>query len=103
MKNDAMIPHEDALNIVWGAVKPLPVETVPLDRALGRFLARPLKARAHSPRFEQSAMDGYAVRMADVRGATAKKPVTLRLAGEMPAGDARTLTLKPGTTVKVFT
>ena len=103
MTNDALIPYADALATVWNAVKPLPVETVALDRTLGRFLARPVKARAHSPRFEQSAMDGYAVRMADVRGATPKKPVTLALTDEMPAGDQRSLTLKKGTTMKVFT
>jgi len=100
---DAMIPYADALAIVWGKVRPLPIETVPLDKSLGRWLARDVKARAHSPRFEQSAMDGYAVRMADVQGCTRKKPVTLDLVDEMPAGDQRSLTLKRGTTMKVFT
>lgn len=102
MTND-MIPYADALKIVWETVKPRPIETVALDRTLGRHLARPVKARAHSPRFEQSAMDGYAVRMADVKRARPDRPVTLALVGELPAGDARAMTLKPGTTVKVFT
>ena len=100
---NAMIPYADALKIVWDTVKPLPIETVALDKTLGRWLARDVKARAHSPRFEQSAMDGYAVKMADVRGCTPNISVTLDLVDEMPAGDQRALTLKSGTTMKVFT
>jgi molybdopterin molybdotransferase len=97
------LPYEKALALVLGAVRPLPCETLASDRALGRFLARPARARAHAPRFEQSAMDGFAVRMDDVAGAAPRKPVRLELAGEMPAGGKRKLTLEPGRTVKVFT
>lgn len=103
MTADAMMPYEKALAVVLKAVKPRPIEQVTVAGALGRFLARPARARTHSPRFEQSAMDGYAVRLTDVRGATPDKPVVLELAGEMPAGAARRLVLQPGRTVKVFT
>jgi len=98
-----LIPYPEALRIVLENIRPLPTETVPVDKALGGFLARPVKAPAHSPRFEQSAMDGYAVHMADVAGARPGHPVTLELADELPAGDQRSVTLKPGQTVKVFT
>ena len=98
-----MIPYPDALAIVLDNIRPLPTETVPVAKALGRYLARPVKAPAHSPRFEQSAMDGYAVRMADVKGARPNRPVTLDLVDELPAGDQRAVTFKPGQTVKVFT
>lgn len=98
-----MISYPEALRIVLENIRPLPTETVSVDKALGGFLARPAKAPAHSPRFEQSAMDGYAVHMADVAGARPGHPVALKLADELPAGDQRSVTLKPGQTVKVFT
>ncbi len=98
-----MIPYPEALRIVLDNIRPLPTETVPVDKALGGFLARPVKAPAHSPRFEQSAMDGYAVRMADVADARPGHPVVLKLADELPAGDQKSVTLKRGQTVKVFT
>ena len=98
-----MIPYPDALRIVLDNIRPLPTETVQADKALGRFLARLVKAPAHSPRFEQSAMDGYAVRLADVKHARPGRPIILKLADELPAGDQRAVVLKPGQTVKVFT
>ena len=54
---------------------PLPVEQVPLDRARGRVLAEALLAGVALPPFDNSAMDGYAVRAADVAGATDDAPV----------------------------
>jgi len=98
-----LIPYPDALRIVLDNIRPMPTETVPVEKSLGGFLARPVKAPTHSPRFEQSAMDGYAVRMADVASARSDRPVVLDLADELPAGDKRSVVLKPGHTVKVFT
>ncbi len=98
-----MIPYPEALRIVLDNIKPLGVETVPVGQALGGFLARPVKAPAHSPRFEQSAMDGFAVRMKDIAIARSNRAVFLDLADELPAGDARSVKLKSGQTVKVFT
>jgi molybdopterin molybdotransferase len=98
-----LIPYPEALAIVRDNIRPLPSESVPVEKALGRYLARPVKAPAHSPRFEQSAMDGYAVRMADVKRARPNRSVLLNLADELPAGDQRSVRLKPGQTVKVFT
>lgn len=98
-----MIAYPDALRLVLDHVDMMPGETIPVDKALGRYLARPVKAPAHSPRFEQSAMDGYAVHGADVARARSDRPLVLKLADELPAGDPRPVTLKPGHTVKVFT
>ena len=99
----AMIPYEQALELLTGAVGPLGAETLSLARAQGRYLAGALKARFQLPRFEQSAMDGFAVRGADLAGATPDRPVTLVVAGEMAAGAAQRLQLRAGRTVKVFT
>jgi molybdopterin molybdotransferase len=98
-----MIPFERALSLVLDAAGPLRVERVPLLDADGRFTAAPLRARAQMPRYDQSAMDGFAVRLVDVRGAVPGSPSELALDGDLPAGSRRRPTLRPGRTIKVFT
>jgi len=97
------LPYEEALRLVLAHTPALPAVVTPLEQALGSYLAEPARARSHSPRFEQSAMDGYAVRLSDLTAATPDRPVTLRLAGELAAGSARRQLLKPGATIRVFT
>ncbi len=65
----------------WG---PLPGEEVPLEEALGRVTATPVWARLSSPHYHACAMDGYAVRAADTRGASDAHPIRLKL-GEQAA------------------
>lgn len=80
--------------------KPLSqIENLPLDAAAGRVLARPLSARLTQPPFDASAMDGYAVRVADV----AALPVTLELIGESAAGRGFGGDVKPGQAARIFT
>ncbi len=64
---------------VLAAVTTLPVETLPLADAVGRTLAAPVLAAHDLPGFDNSSMDGFAVRFADVEGADAENPVTLRV------------------------
>lgn len=80
-------------------VEPLAeTETLPLHEALGRTLARELCARADSPPADNSAMDGYAVRIADVEAAGGILPVSQRIpAGTMPEP------LAVGTAARIFT
>jgi molybdopterin molybdotransferase len=96
-------PIGDALRLVMARFGPLPVERVPLDEALGRFLAETLPVREALPAFDNSAMDGYAVRAADVEGAQAEAPVTLPLGSESRAGGAWPAPLKPGEAARIFT
>lgn len=98
-----LLPYADALKLVLANVQPLSADTVPLRESLGAYLASAVTAPDPSPRFEQSAMDGYAVRLADVASADTDCAVALTLVGELPAGDDRNLTLEPGQTIKVFT
>ncbi len=98
-----LLPYPEALAVVLANVHPVGTETVLLNDALGAYLAETATALHHSPRFEQSAMDGYAVLLDDVKAASGDQPTTLRLAGELPAGDQSRLVLKPGRTIKVFT
>src|SRR5262249_6980196 len=94
-----MITVSDALAAIRGACAPLPEETVPVRDALGRVLARPLVSDVDWPPFDTSAMDGYAVRLADAAaGATLAER-----AGLGPAGDPRGAPLAPGEAVRVMT
>ncbi|MEE4236988.1 MAG: molybdopterin molybdenumtransferase MoeA, partial [Anderseniella sp.] len=77
----ALVPVADALAQILKGAKPLGSEDVPLNNAHGRILAEPLKAQRAQPPFPASAMDGYAVRAADVK----KVPATLNVVGEAPA------------------
>ena len=98
-----MISYEEALAIVLKSVEPMrPVSADPA-KSLGRVLARPVKARLRMPRYDQSAMDGIAVRIEDVASASEKSPARLELIDEIPAGSSRRPGLKPGTAIKVFT
>lgn len=95
----ALIPVEEARARILKNVKPLPAEAVTLEQALGRVLARPLKAARNQPPFDASAMDGYAANAADV----ATVPATLRLIGLSAAGHAFKGKLKRGECVRIFT
>lgn len=79
-----------------------PTERVPLDAARGRVLAAAVRAEEQLPSFDNSGMDGYAVRAAEVAGASAGQPVRLPVAGDVPAG-APVGDLPPGTTVRIMT
>src|SRR5690606_16725350 len=86
------------------AVRPVDrVETVPLRDAAGRVLAEDVTAPFDVPGFARAAMDGYAVRAADLARATADAPVTLRLAGESRPGALPEVTCTPGTCVAIAT
>ncbi len=99
-----MISFEDALSTVLAEAKPLGPETVPLDGALGRFLSADLIAAYDSPRFDNSAVDGYAVRSADLAKASKGSPVTLTVTSTVYAGDdATNASLAEGESVRTMT
>ncbi len=95
----ALIPVEEARARILKNVKPLPAAGVKLEQALGRVLAKPLKAVRNQPPFDASAMDGYAVIAADA----ATVPATLKLIGLSAAGHAFRGKLKRGECVRIFT
>lgn len=98
-----MIPFAEARALMLAALKPLGREQVALERAAGRFLAADVRAPHASPRFDQSVMDGYAVRAEDLAAAGAGAAADLRLTGAIPAGTTRVPALRAGAAVKVFT
>jgi len=95
----ALISVAEALDHVLARAAPLPPETVPLDAALHRMLAAELNALRTQPPADVSAMDGYAVRTADV----AKVPARLRVIGEVAAGRPFTAKVGGGEAARIFT
>ena len=95
----ALIPVAEALQRVLAHAKPLDAETVPLAEANGRVLAADLKALRTQPPADLSAMDGYAVRSADVAAA----PVRLKIIGEVAAGRPFMRAVGRGEAARVFT
>lgn len=79
-------------------VSPLPIETVPLIEGMNRVLARDVVATLDGPPFDNSAMDGYAVRAADAVAGS-----VLTVAGDIPAGAGLPAPLAPGTAARIMT
>ncbi|OHB27055.1 MAG: molybdopterin molybdenumtransferase MoeA [Desulfuromonadaceae bacterium GWC2_58_13] len=92
------ISFEEARRRILDAVRPLPPETIPLLDAVGRAIAEPLIATRDMPRFDNSAMDGYAVRAEDCRPGT-----VLKVTGYIPAGGRAEPPLEPGCAVRIMT
>jgi molybdopterin molybdotransferase len=90
---------DEALARVLQGLEPLEAETVPLADARDRVLAADLSATLTHPPFDASAMDGYAVRAADV----ASLPAHLEVVGEAAAGSRFAKLLGPGQAVRIFT
>jgi molybdopterin molybdotransferase len=95
----ALLPVADALARILDGVAPTEAETVPLLEAHGRVLAEDLTAKLTQPPFTASAMDGYAVRAAEV----ATAPARLNVVGVSAAGSGHHAPLRPGEAVRIFT
>lgn len=95
----ALIPVEEALARVLDGAEPLPAERIPTAEAHGRVLAEDLAARRTHPPADVSAMDGYAVRSADVADA----PARLKLVGEVAAGRVFDGEVGPGEAARILT
>ena len=95
----ALLSVAEALARVTQGLEPLEPERVKLEQARGRVLAEDIAAHLTQPPFDASAMDGYAVRAADV----ATLPATLRLIGEALAGRGFDGEVKQGEAVRIFT
>jgi molybdopterin molybdotransferase len=92
-------PLVEAQAEILEAIPRLGSEAVPVAAALHRILAEPAVAVGAVPPFPNSAMDGYAVRAADVR----EVPVTLRVNEDVPAGSVPTMRVEPGTVTRIMT
>ncbi len=98
-----MKPVEEHLAECLAAVTVLPATQIPLLDALDCLLDEDVVAAVDLPSFDNSAMDGYAVRVPDVASATPEHPVVLPVTGDVPAGSGERLELAPGTAIRIMT
>jgi molybdopterin molybdotransferase len=95
----ALLPVDDALAAIMENTAPLPGETIPISQAADRILAQDLVALRTQPPFSASAMDGYAVRYADIIDV----PVTLKVIGAAGAGHPFDGSVSTGECTRIFT
>ena len=93
----------DHLAAVLDLVAPLPVVDLAPGAAAGHVLAADLRAPERLPRWDSSAMDGYAVRRTDVAAAAPGHPVTLPVVADLPAGSGARVVVGPGTAARIMT
>jgi molybdopterin molybdotransferase len=98
-----MLSVSEAKQTILAAVNPLPARPLPLAEALGCILAEDLVSPLSLPAWDNSAVDGYAVRSSDIALATGNNPMHLRVIAEVPAGAASSTTLEPLTCARIFT
>jgi molybdopterin molybdotransferase len=93
----------EAREVILTAVRTRPECAVPLADSLGCVLARDVASAINLPMWDNSSVDGYAVRASDVSNANENNPIHLRVAAEIPAGTAAKGTIQPQTCGRVFT
>jgi molybdenum cofactor synthesis domain-containing protein len=98
-----VIPLPDAQTEVLSACPPKAPRLTAVDDALGLVLAEPVTAAEDVPPFANSAMDGYAVRAADIAGAHTDRPARLRVVGTLAAGHAPGTPVGPGEALRIMT
>jgi molybdopterin molybdotransferase len=94
---------DEHLTQILETVKPLSAYEQPLLEVLGLPLCEDVRAPIALPGFDNSAMDGYAVRAEDVAGASGDYPVILPVVGETGAGQTKAYVLTAGTTLRIMT
>jgi molybdopterin molybdotransferase len=104
LKQSDLTPLHDAQHTVLDAARPLGLEKVSLLDALGRVLGEDIIATRDNPPWDNSAMDGFAVRWEDVKQEHAiGKPVILNVIEEVPAGKVATKAVGPGQAIRIMT
>ncbi|MBD2091051.1 molybdopterin molybdotransferase MoeA [Microcoleus sp. FACHB-1515] len=99
-----MLSAAEAEALILDRTLPLTdVEVLPLEKVAGRILAAPVMSKLDFPHWDNSAMDGYAVRFADVQQASTENPIALQIVEEIPAGYAPQKSIAPGQAARIFT
>jgi molybdopterin molybdotransferase len=98
-----LVPVNQHIADLVATMRPLAPIELPLTEAEGCVLASDVTARHPLPSFDNSAMDGYAVRSSDVTGASEGSPVVLPVTGEVAAGDTGAYAIAPGMCVRIMT
>jgi len=103
MRKPDWISVDAAVQRILEAVAPLPPEDIPLSAAVGRTLAEDIVSPIDHPPWDNSAMDGFAVRAEDVRGASREAPVSLHVIEEVAAGAFPTKIVGSGQAIRIMT
>ena len=98
-----MLSVEEALERILGFFHVLESEEAPILDVLGQVLAEDVVSQLDIPPLDNSAMDGYAVQAASVKGASAASPVVLRVVGAVAAGEMPGVEVAPGSAVRIMT
>lgn len=98
-----IISYEDAKKIILSNIHPTETVYVPIKKALGNIISQDIIATENLPPFNNSAIDGYAVKIKNLQGAAPDKPILIDTLDDVPAGKLPTTRLKTGSTVKVMT
>ncbi len=102
-EDTALISVEAHLADILGTIAPLAPTELSLSDVDGLILAEDVAASHPLPSFDNSAMDGYAVRVQDVASASQESPVTLPVVAEVAAGDTGAYSLPEGTSIRIMT
>jgi molybdopterin molybdotransferase len=99
-----MFTADQATNIILALGQPLLItETVPLEQALDRILATSIVSKVDFPHWDNSAMDGYAVRWSDLQSGNLQQPTSLQVVETIPAGVPPTKKIHSGEAARIFT
>src|SRR5574340_284000 len=98
-----MISVKSAVEVILKEIKPLGVESLGIMSAMGRVLGEDIAAARNNPPWNNSAMDGYALRADDAKTAAADSPVTLKVIYDLPAGHAPKAAIGKGEAVRIMT
>jgi molybdopterin molybdotransferase len=101
--DESLTSVEEHLADILGTIRPLTPTQLSLGDAYGLVLAEDVTATSPLPSFDNSAMDGYAVRVEDVASASEENPVTLPVVAEVAAGDTGAYALPSGTSIRIMT
>ncbi|MDW8120428.1 MAG: molybdopterin molybdotransferase MoeA [Chloroflexota bacterium] len=103
LHREPMLSVEEAQERILAHFAPLSAVEVPLDEGLGLVLAEDVRSPLDVPPWDNAAMDGYAVRWEDIRGASPSTPRLLRVVGMVAAGQMPSSAVLPGTAVRIMT
>jgi molybdopterin molybdotransferase len=98
-----MISVDEALNRILARIPVLGLEKVDILGSLGRVIGEDILAPRDIPPLDNSAMDGYAVRVADIRGASRERPISLQVIEDLPAGALPQRSVAKGQAVRIMT
>jgi len=99
----SLLSVDEARERILSHFHPVTTETVPLVECAGRVLAQDIAATTDLPPFDNSSMDGFAIRATDVTDAASASPRTLRVVADIPAGVSPTISLAQGEAARIMT